>query len=186
MNLNSHSNLEGRHAFLSPSKSAWLNYEDDKLIRVFHSAVAAKRGTDLHDLACAAIKLGIKLPDNGTTLSTYVNDAIGFRMTPEQRLYATRHCFGTADALGFRNNTLRVHDLKTGTTHTKMDQLEIYAGLFCMEYEFRPFDITIKLAIYQNDKVVEHDPDPDDIMHVIDKIKTFSRILDEQMEEVPL
>lgn len=186
MNLNSHSNLEGQHAFLSPSKGAWLNYEEDKLIRVFNSAVQAKRGTDLHDLAYQLIRLKVKLPDDGLTMSMYVNDAIGFRMTPEQRLYATRHCFGTADSLGFRNNTLRVHDLKTGVAQAKFDQLEIYAALFCMEYVFSPFEIKMELRIYQNDKIFDHVPDPDDIVHIIDKIKTFSRILDEQMEEVPL
>jgi hypothetical protein len=184
MNLNKHSQLEGRHAFLSPSKPAWLSYDVDKLTRVFHTSEAAKLGTAQHEFAAMAIALNVKLPDNGLTLSMYVNDAIGYHMTPEQTLFGTRHCFGTADAIGFRNNTLRVHDLKTGTSHTSMNQLEIYAALFCMEYGFDPFRIDMSLKLYQSNKIVEHIPTGDEITHVMEAIKFQSKLLDELTEEV--
>lgn len=186
MNLNKHSDLEGRHAFLSPSKGHWLDYDEDKLSRVYHTAVAAKRGTDLHDLAFNLIRLNVRLPESPTTLNMYVNDAIGYRMTPEQSLFYSKHCFGTADTLGFRNNTLRVHDLKTGVNETSMRQLEIYAAIFCHEYRFHPFEIKMELRIYQNDKIVEHEPSPDKIMHIIDTMQTHSKFLDYLSEEVPL
>lgn len=184
MNLNKHSGLEGRHARLSPSSPSWLNYDLDKLTRVFHTAEAARRGSELHDFAARAIALNVKLPDNGTTLSTYVNDAIGFLLSPEQLLFGTRHCFGTADTCGFRNNTLRIHDLKTGAKESSMSQLEVYAALFCMEYKFNPFDIKIVLRIYQNDRIVEHFPGGDEITHVMETIKSHSKWLDELTEEV--
>lgn len=184
MNLNKHSGLEGRHARLSPSSPSWLNYDQDKLTRVFHTAEAARRGTQLHDFAAFAISLNVKLPDNGTTLSMYVNDAIGYRLSPEQMIMGTRHCFGTADAIGYRNETLRVHDLKTGTKESDMRQLEVYASLFCMEYNFNPFNLNMSLKIYQNDSIVEHVPGGDEIMHIMETIKSHSRWLDELTEEV--
>lgn len=165
----------GTHAFLSPSNPAWVNYDEDKLDRVFYAAQAAQRGTELHDLACRAIKLRVKLADTQTTLNSYVNDAIGFDMTPEQLLFYSEECYGHADALGFRNNTLRVHDLKTGTTEASFTQLEVYAALFCLEYKFKPTEIKISLRIYQNDQVKELVPDIDRVFHIMDKIVTSTR-----------
>jgi hypothetical protein len=167
----------GTHAFLSPSSPAWVNYDEDKLDRVFYASLAAQRGTDLHELAHRLIRLKVKLPENGTTLSLYVNDAIGFGMTPEQLLYYSDNCYGHADCVGFRNNTLRIHDLKTGATEAPFIQLEIYAALFCLEYKFKPTDIKISLRIYQNDQVKELVPDIDHIFHIIDKIVTHDRRL---------
>lgn len=185
MNFNAHSTLAGGHAFLSASKYHWINYDEDKLARVFHAAVAAQRGTELHEFAQRAIRLGVKLPDLKKTLNMYVNDAIGFRMSPEQILYYSDFCFGTADAIGFRANTLRVHDLKTGMIEASMHQLEVYAALFCLEYRFRPFEIDIELRIYQNDEVQVYAPDPDDLMHIMDKIITFDKYITEWSKEVP-
>lgn len=177
MNFNSHSNLVGSHAILSASNYHWINYDEDKLDRVFFTAMAAKRGTELHAFASEAIRLGIKLPETPKTLNLYVNDAIGFRMSPEQILYYSDNCYGQADAVGFRNNKLRIHDLKTGINDSSVHQLEVYAALFCLEYEFRPFEIEIELRIYQNDAVRIYQPDPDDLFHIIDKIITFDKRL---------
>lgn len=178
MDFNSHSpNLAGRHAFLSPSNYHWINYSDEKLDRVFYAARAAQHGSELHDFAHQAIRLGIKLPDNGTTLSLYVNDAIGFRLTPEQILFYSDNCFGTADAVGFKHNKLRIHDLKTGVNEASIHQLEVYAALFCMEYRFSPFDIDVELRIYQNDAINVDEPDPDEIFHIMEKIKFFDKRL---------
>lgn len=171
MRFNVHYQLEGRHAFLAPSKPAWLKYDDDKLDRVFYTSEAAKRGTALHDLAAQLISLGQPLPRTQKTLNMFVNDALGYRMQPEQRLFFSENCFGQADAIGFRNNLLRVHDLKTGVTQTSMTQLEVYAALFCLEYRFRPFDIEMELRIYQNDDMKAMVPDPGTIFNIMEDIK---------------
>jgi hypothetical protein len=105
----------------------------------------------------------------------YVNDALGFRMQSEQILYYSPNCFGTADSISFRANLLRIHDLKTGVTPASEHQLEVYAALFCLEYQFKPFDINMQLRIYQNDEVRETVPDPDVIAHIMDKIITFDK-----------
>jgi hypothetical protein len=183
MNFNTHSNLVGRHAFLSASNYHWVNYTEEDLDGRFVSAMAAQRGTALHDLARDLITLGVKLPKTRTTLNLYVNDAIGYRMSPEQPLYVSENCFGTADAVSFRRNLLRIHDLKTGVTPVKITQLEVYAAMFCMEYRFKPFDIDIELRLYQNDDMVAYEADNNVIMHIIDKIQTFDkRITDLKME----
>jgi len=138
----------------------------------------AERGTKLHEYAAMAIRLGQKQPNSRTTMSMYINDAIGYRMTPEQPLFYSINCFGTPDAISFRNNVLRIHDLKTGVTQAKMDQLMVYTALFCMEYKFDPNQIEIYLRIYQNDQINQYQPLPDDIFHIQDKIITFSKRID--------
>lgn len=177
MHFNAHSKLAGQHAFLGASKYHWINYDEDKLSRTYLRALAAQRGTELHAFASEAIRLGIKLPGNGKTLNRYVNDAIGYRMSPEQVLYYSDNCFGTADAIAFRRNLLRVHDLKTGETPTSHHQLEVYAALFCLEYGFKPFEIDIELRIYQSDEVTVWEGDSDQITHIMDKIVTFDKII---------
>lgn len=175
MIFKSHSELAGRHAFLSASKYHWTNYDDDKLEQTFLKSMAIQRGNDLHAFAHEAIRLGVKLPRSQKTLSLYVNDAIGFRMTSEQVLYYSDNCFGTADTIAFRNNRLRIHDLKTGVTPTSVRQLEVYAALFCLEYRFKPFDIGMEFRIYQNDEVQVYDGDPEVIVYIMDKIITFDK-----------
>ena len=114
MTFNDHSRLRGQHAFLSASKYSWINYDPDKLAVVYTNFMATQKGTELHEFAAKCIELGQKLPRSKKTLNNYVNDAIGFRMTPEQVLYYSDNCFGTADAICFRDDILRIHDLKTG------------------------------------------------------------------------
>lgn len=180
MNFNRHSELEGLHAFLGPSKYSWLNYDIDTLSERYSSYLAKQRGTELHAFAAEAIRLGIKLVNNHTTLSMYVNDAIGYRMTAEQPLFYSINCFGTADAISFRKNLLRIHDLKTGVTPASMNQLKIYTSLFCLEYEVDPNDIKTELRIYQNDEIMIEEPDPEDILYIMEKIKIF----DEHIEQI--
>lgn len=177
MVFRNHRNLDGQHAFLSASKYSWINYSDDKLIEVYHNNEAVKLGTELHQLAALAIKLQQRFPKSNKTICRYVNDAIGFRMTPEQVLYYSDNCFGTADAICFRDNMLRIHDLKTGKTPASMNQLKIYAALFCLEYHYKPHDIDTELRIYQNDKVLAHSPEPSDIVELMDKIQSFDKII---------
>jgi hypothetical protein len=181
--FNSHLHLAGGHAFLSPSKYHWIKYDEDKLDRVFAQAMAAKRGDDLHDLAHRMIRLGVKPTRTQSTFNMYVNDAIGYRMTPEQILFYSANCYGTCDTIDFRHNKLRIHDLKTGVTQTSFSQLEVYMALFCLEYKFRPFDMEAELRIYQNDEVRIHTPDADEIMHIMEKIKSFDKRLNMLREE---
>ena len=178
MNFNTHLDLVGKHAFLSPSKYHWVNYSDDKLAARFISAMAARKGTELHEFAQEAIRLGIKLPRTQKTLNMYVNDAIGFKMTGEQPLFYSPNCFGHVDAISFRNDVLRIHDLKTGITQTSHNQLEVYAALFCLEYGIAPYDVQMILRIYQNNEIREHEPYADVIENIMDKIVQF----DQQIE----
>lgn len=175
MNFNSHYNLEGMHAFLSASNSHWVNYDDEKLDSVFTNRQNAMRGTEIHEVASRLIKLGIKLPKTKATLNQYVNDAIGYRMTPEQMLVYSENAFGTADAISFRNNLLRIHDLKTGITRTYMRQLEVYAAFFCLEYRYKPVEIQMELRMYKDDDVEVLIPDPMDITVIMDKIISFDK-----------
>jgi len=177
MNWNQHFNLKGSHAFLGASKYHWVNYTEDKLVEAYTRYTAAQRGTELHDLAAQLIKFGQKLPRNKKTLNMYVNDAIGYRMKPEQILYYSDNCFGTADAICFRNGFLRIHDLKTGVIPAHIEQLLVYAALFCLEYKVKPAEIGMEVRLYQNDEVLVHNPEVDEIAPIMDKIITFDKIL---------
>lgn len=183
MNFNKHYSLEGKHAFLGASKYHWINYDADKLVDSYTKFQATLNGTILHDFACQCITLGQKLPKSQKTLNMYVNDAIGFKMKPEQVLYYSDNCFGTADAIIFRNNLLRIHDLKTGVTRAHMEQLEIYAALFCLEYNKKPSDIDMELRIYQNNEIIVHNPTVEDILPIMDKIIAFDKIIDKMKIE---
>jgi len=183
MNFNTHSDFEGQHAFLSASKYHWVNYDLEKLSQSYRNFMAAQKGTVLHDFACQCIKLQQNLPKIKKTLNMYVNDAIGYKMTPEQVLLYSSNCFGTADAIAFRKNFLRIHDLKTGSIDASMHQLEIYAALFCLEYGHKPDKIGMELRIYQNNEVVIHEPRPDDIFYVMDKIIMFDREIEKMKAE---
>lgn len=176
MNFAKHSNLEGQHAFLSASGYHWINYSEEKIADAYAKYRAAQRGTALHAFAAQCIKLGQRLPKSQKTLNMYVNDAIGYKMTPEQILYYSPNCFGTADAISFRKDILRIHDLKTGETPTHMEQLMVYAALFCLEYDYKPNEIEMELRIYQNDIILYHKPTIEDIFPIMDRIVTFDKI----------
>lgn len=183
MHFNQHSDLAGHHAFLSASKYAWLNYDDDKMADKFHNAMTAQRGTELHDIARRLIEMGIKLPKTSKTLNMYVNDAIGFRMSPEQVLMYSRNAFGTCDAISFRKNLLRIADLKNGVIPGSVHQLEIYTAFFCLEYGFKPADIQVELRIYQNDEIQIWEPEVDDLTHIMDRVVTFDKMIDQWRAE---
>lgn len=175
MNFNKHYELKDKHALLSPSKVYWLNYSRDQLQSAIINEQAKIRGTKLHALAKELIEEGLKLRGSTQTLAAYVNDAIGYGMTPEQPLYFSENCFGTADTIFYKPGILRIHDLKTGATPAKMEQLEIYAALFMLEYEklfgVNPYNTKVNLRIYQSDDVDDVEPDPDRIAEVMDLIK---------------
>lgn len=177
MNFVKHSNLEGQHAFLGASKYHWINYDRDKIVEAYSKYMAAQKGTILHDFAAQCIRLGQRLPRSKKTLNMYVNDAIGYRMTPEQVLYYSDNCFGTADAICFRDGLLRIHDYKSGVIPAHMEQLMIYAALFCLEYKTKPSEIDMELRIYQSDEILYHNPSSDEILPIIDKIIDFDKII---------
>ena len=177
MQFNKHSNLEGLHAPFSASQSSWLRYDDEKAIEVYKNKKAAIMGSKYHAWAKETIDLGIKQPRSKKTLYSYVNDAIGFRMDTEVVLFYSERFFGTADAICFRDGILRIHDLKTGKTPVHMEQLEIYAALFCLEYKVKPGEIGMELRIYQNDEIIVHNPTAEDILPIMDKIVHWNKLL---------
>lgn len=177
MNFNKHLDLAGQHAFLGASKYHWIRYDEDKLVESYSNWQAAQRGTRLHEFASECIKLGIKLPRTKSTLNMFVNDAIGYKMESEQVLYFSENCFGTADAISFKKDLLRIHDYKSGVVPANMDQLKIYNALFCLEYRIHPTDIGAELRIYQNDDVIIFVPEVDEIVHIMDKIITFDKVI---------
>ena len=185
MNFNDHSKLSGLHATFSPSQSSWLRYNDEKAIEVYTNRRAAEMGTRLHAWAAETIKLRLKQPKSNKTICRYINDAISYNMTPEVVLLYSERFFGTADAISFRNNVLRIHDLKTGKQKADMEQLKVYAALFCLEYRKKPGDIEIELRIYQNDEVEGCKPEADEILPIMDKIvhlnKLFERLENEEV-----
>ena len=178
MFFNRHTNLEGLHAPFGASKSSWLRYSDEKIVEVYNNLQAAEMGTKLHEWAKQTIDLGIKQSRSKKTIYSYVNDAIGFNMSTEVVLFYSENFFGTADAISFRNNFLRIHDLKTGKRPVHMEQLEIYAALFCLEYKVKPGDIRMELRIYQNDEILVHEPTAEDILPIMDKIVHINKILE--------
>jgi hypothetical protein len=179
--FNSHPRLEGTHAVLSPSSPAWLRYDRERLIERLSTIQAAALGTELHETAARNIKRRIRLMphDDWPVLDLYVNDAIEYGLVPEQMLFYSGNCYGTADTIGFEqyidheqyDGFLRIHDLKTGSSKATMDQLYIYAGLFCREYDYKPFRINGELRIYQGDKVFVEPIDRTYLSFVYDRIK---------------
>ena len=189
---NAHSDLKDTHAFLSASQHSWLNYDKEKCMERFLNYEAAKRGTKIHKFAANDILFGEEFgktrPANGKTYETYVNDAIKYRMQPEQILYFSPYAYGTCDAISFRRNVLRIHDLKTGQIPAKIEQLQIYAALFCLEYKHKPGAIRIELRLYQNDQIIimnqqSNEKMNTEITQIMDKIVYFDKLLkNAQME----
>ena len=123
---NKHFNIKDKHAFLSPSQYHWINYDNEKVIERYNTWKAAQRGTLLHELAATLISTGIKLPKSKKTLNQYVNDCIGFNMRPEQPLYFSENCFGTADAISFKNNEVIIENPEADEILPIMDKIETF------------------------------------------------------------
>lgn len=190
MKWNQHLNLVGSHAIFSASGYHWINYDDQKLISVYKNKQAVIEGTKFHELASQLIKMRVKLPRTQKTLNMFVNDAIGFNMQSEQVLYFSNNFFGTTDAISFskegRKNGryfLRISDLKTGETPAHMEQLLIYAALFCLEYHIIPGEIDMELRIYQSNDILICNPTAEDVVPIMDKIVHFDKILNQMNEE---
>ena len=204
MKWNDHLKLKNTHALFSPSTGGWEKYDPDRLQERYYTSFAADIGTAIHEEAMwhiskrvpvkAAAKGELKLelykrpniPDDVVDVldfdpifknyMSYVNDAIGFRMDPEVILYSSDLCYGTADAISFRDNFLRIHDLKTGTTPAHIEQLFKYAAVFCFEYKVDPRKIQTELRIYQLNDILVANPTADEIMPYIDQITRINKL----------
>lgn len=171
MMFNHHEELRGKHATLSPSKYYWVDYTPERLREYFGRLHAVEEGIDTHDFARRCIERGVKLPKRKKTLNMYVNDSINLGLTPEQVLYYSSDCFGTADAIGFQDGVLYIFDLKTGTSSADMRQLLIYAALFCMEYPREWSAVSeVVLRIYQNKTFREERPTKEKVVDVAKRI----------------
>ena len=177
MIFNNHKNLEGHHATFSPSQPSWLRYDDETAIESYKNKEAATMGTILHAWAKQTIDLGIKQPRSKKTIYAYVNDAIGFKMDTEVILYYSPRFYGTADAICFRNNFLRIHDLKTGKNPVKREQVLVYFALFCLEYRIKPSELAgMEGRIYQNDDVDIFNPTADEIAAIMNHIVHIDKL----------
>ncbi|MBP5462698.1 MAG: DUF2800 domain-containing protein [Lachnospiraceae bacterium] len=207
MNWNRHTNLEGSHAFLGASKYGWLNKDSNELIESYRNSFAVSIGTLLHSYAADCIRFRERLRKTDAkavkfdlmrrgipefaidiqavfpNLMNYVNDAVGYQMDPEVTLYYSDFCFGTTDSICVGDGILRIHDLKTGTTPAKMDQLMVYAALFYLEYGFKPEKLRPELRIYQSDEVIIHAPELERVLEVMDRIVEGDRVLQLLKEE---
>ena len=198
-----YSYLKGTHAFCGGSKYSWRNYDIEKLLQAKANSYAVTIGTLLHEYACDNIrchyrvqkgdKRGVhrfltvenKIPDTAVdidrlfpNLMNYINDAIGFRMDPEVILYYSPDFHGTADAISWKDDILRISDLKTGVTPPAFEQLENYAAFFCLDYRIKPSDIKkIEFRIYFNGDILYAEPDPTLLTPIIDQIIEFNKAL---------
>ncbi len=180
----SHPKLEGTHAILSPSNYHWINYTREKMAERLKSLEASARGTSLHALAAHAISEKVYLSldnEDNPALASYVNDAIDFGMKPEQTLFYSINCYGTADAIGFWEELmfLRIHDFKSGVSPTSVKQLYVYAALFCLEYGFLPYEMDGELRIYQFDGYTPFPIDRGELAHVYDMIRMHDQHIEE-------
>lgn len=210
MNFNKHFDLEGKHAMLSASSWRWINDDEEALTKRLCGIYSTTVGTILHEIAYDHIKYRIKmnkydkknvvlkLLSSGVpgmiidnldidsifdNLMAYVNDGIGYKMTPEVIL-CHGNFFGTTDAINFSEDDrfLRIHDYKSGATPAHIEQLIIYAALFCLEYRIKPSSISSELRIYQAGEIVFHNPVPEEIDSFCNKILEFDKFMTHMKE----
>jgi hypothetical protein len=156
------------------------SFAEDRIRYGFKAIKGDKRAAQLELLKAnvpAAVINYIDFDNMYENLMAYINDCIGYKMQPEVILYLSEVCFGTADAISFNEKTgmLRIHDLKTGSTPAHMEQLLIYAALFFLEYRaFKISESQIELRIYQNNDVFIANPGVDEILPIMDKLRSLS------------
>lgn len=207
MEWNRHPELANKHTFLSPSKYAFLRKSDEELINSYYGSFATEVGTATHAFAADCIKLQHTLDEDDwrhlefellrkrfpkgsfdigfifPTVHQYVNDSIARNMDPEIGLMYSNLCGGTADAIAFRRKKLFIHDLKTGTTPAKIDQLMGYAALFFLEYGYKPESTHTELRIYQAGDIFVCEPKPDEVREVMDAIVHADLVVQNLKEE---
>lgn len=181
-----HPELEGKHAFLSPSNHSWQRYSKEHLLSVYENELNKERGTRIHAFVSESIKLGFKLGESTTAIAQFVNDAIGFRMQSEVPLYYSHYVFGTADAIRFdeATMTLRIHDLKTGGRPVRtFEQLDAYAALFLLEYGYAPQQVTIIQRLYQAGTFTEQIADTESIAALMSTMMDFTTALSDESQQ---
>jgi hypothetical protein len=204
---------DGAHAILAPSQKLLHREKltEEQLDSLIRSKYAAQIGTEIHALAARLIeekqsitKAGMralifdqlyraKIPKRLIepdlyldTLIPYVKDAIGFNLEPEVPIvYNYPIAFGTADAIRFNpyDNTLRIHDLKTGRLPASLDQLVEYAAYFFLEYHMKPADCQTIISIYQNGEINTGYPTAADILPIMDKAVLLTKYVKNNYEE---
>lgn len=223
--FNNHDEIKGKHSLFSPSQSAWIRYDEEKVADRVRNQYRTALGTEIHDFAASQIELGhryssvreikkeietyiytkytflsedLTIGEYGKklliylkfipkevfeTTICYINDGIRFGMTTEQGLKYSEFVYGHADTISFKNNILRIHDLKTGANPAHMEQLKVYAALFCLEYVIKPSTIKIELTLYQWDDIVQEEPKLEEIVEIMDRIITSTKIAQDVEKE---
>ena len=59
-----------------------------------------------------------------------------------------------------------------------MEQLLIYAALFCLEYKIKPGEMEIALRLYQSDEIIVCNPTAEDILPIMDRIVHLNKVLE--------
>lgn len=207
MNYQDRLKQEPKHALLGASRWQWLNDDEESLLNRVKSFYAAQVGTVIHAYAADRITYGFKLAKTDKknlifellkagipnmvvdtldfnfifeNLMNYVNDAIGFHMDPEVEVRYCEYCFGTADTIKYydKDRMLRIHDLKTGTIPAHMEQLMIYAALYCLQHRIKPLDIDYECRIYQACDILYLNPSGEEIQDVANNIVSKCAFLD--------
>lgn len=206
MNFVKHSNWEGKHAILSPSKWQWINYDEEALLKSIVASYAPTVGTILHKYAEERIRSEYKMQKSDKknvmfellrnkvpkfvvneldmdiifpNLYNYVNDCIGYGMTPETEMGLSDYAFGTTDCIKFseKDNVLRIFDLKTGKLPVHIEQLLAYTAYFCLEYRKKPYEFVTELRFYWNNEIIFHNPTPEEIVPWMDKIVSHNNFI---------
>lgn len=183
-----HRELNGKHSRLSPSGPTWLRYDDETMYRRFMTEKKKAEGTYLHDLAQRMIITKTQCRDLKKAFNMFVNDAIGFGMESEVILKYSDNAFGTADAIKFTpqgktKGHLQIHDLKTGVSKPHWDQLFVYAALFCLEYGYKPTNLTFQCRLYQGNGWTEEEPEPEYIAEIMETIKRLDIVINTARQE---
>lgn len=149
-----------------------------ELMKSLRTYIYSKYYTDKYGLS----KFGRSLLNHlkqvpADTISSYVNDAIGFKMDPETVVYYSENFFGTADATRFSNDSIMIFDLKTGTSPVHIEQLMIYDALHCLEHGINPMKVSHELRIYQGNDILLATPVGEDIKPIMDTIEYFDKIM---------
>lgn len=200
---------DGAHALFGASQHAWVRYSEEKALDKYYKTFVPSMGTVLHAYAALRIENRTKMnfheknavltellksgiPSEIINIDTimanlvpYVNDSIGFHLQPEVRLKFSDIFFGTADAINYfdRKKLLRIHDYKSGEIIASMEQLEVYAALFFMEYNYiNVRDTDIELRIYQNGEIMVGHPEKSKIVEIMEQMKRIEKIINSREE----
>lgn len=113
------------------------------------------------------------------SVKMFVCDSIGFRMESEQKLSVSKVIEGTADAVRFypKDNLLRISDLKTGSRPAKIEQVFIYAALYCYENRLDPLKTNFEARIYQNGEIYIEQPTGEEIKSLLNTILHINEVV---------